>query len=82
MVPQEAMPGIMYGDSLPNHNEVDAVAGAYVQAIGKGNFRKLSPVWKQGLCAIYDTYLEERPKNLLAKEKLTLREALLMKYYS
>lgn len=35
MVPQEAMPGIMYGDSLPNHNELDAVAGAYVEAIGK-----------------------------------------------
>ena len=29
MVPQEAMPGIMYGDSLPVHNELDAVAGAY-----------------------------------------------------
>lgn len=69
MVPQEAMPGIMYGDSLPNHNEVDAVAGAYVQAIGKGNFRKLSPVWKQGLCAIYDTYLGECPKEFTYKGK-------------
>ena len=36
MVPQDAMPGIAYGDSLPNHNELDAVAGAYVEAIGKG----------------------------------------------
>lgn len=69
MVPQEAMPGIMYGDSLPNHNEVDAVAGTYVQAIGKGNFRKLSPVWKQGLCAIYDTYLGECPKEFTYKGK-------------
>ena len=33
LVPQEAMPGIMYGDSLPVHNELDAVAGAYVEAI-------------------------------------------------
>ena len=38
LVPQEAMPGIMYGDSLPVHTELDAVAGAYVQAIGKGRF--------------------------------------------
>ncbi len=62
MVPQEAMPGIMYGDSLPVHNELDAVAGAYVDAIGKGKLKKLSPVWKKGLSAIYDTYLGECPK--------------------
>lgn len=62
MVPQDAMPGIMYGDSLPVHNELDAVAEAYVQAIGKGKFSKLTPVWKNGLRSIYDTYLGECPK--------------------
>ena len=62
LVPQDAMPGIMYGDSLPVHNELDAVAGAYVQAIGKGKFSKLTPVWKDGLRSIYDTYLGECPK--------------------
>ena len=62
LVPQEAMPGIMYGDSLPVHNELDAVAGAYVKAIGKGNFSKLTPVWKKGLSAIYDTYLGKCPE--------------------
>ncbi|WP_299232801.1 C1 family peptidase [uncultured Bacteroides sp.] len=62
LVPQDAMPGIMYGDSLPVHNELDAVAGAYVQAIGKGKFSKLTPVWKNGLRSIYDTYLGECPK--------------------
>ena len=62
MVPQDAMPGIMYGDSLPVHNELDAVAGAYVEAIGKGKFSKLTPVWKNGLRSIYDTYRGECPK--------------------
>lgn len=62
LVPQEAMPGIMYGDSLPVHNELDAVAEAYVKAIGKGKFSKLTPVWKEGLRSIYDTYLGECPK--------------------
>ena len=61
IVPQEAMPGIMYGDTLPVHNELDAVAGAYVNAIAKGNFSKLTPVWKKGLSAIYDTYLGTCP---------------------
>ena len=69
MVPQEAMPGIMYGDSLPNHNELDAVAEAYVKAIGKGNYKKLSPVWKNGVTAIYDTYLGECPKEFSYKGK-------------
>lgn len=61
LVPQEVMPGIMYGDTLPVHNELDAVAGAYVNAIAKGNFSKLTPVWKKGLSAIYDTYLGTCP---------------------
>ena len=69
MVPQEAMPGIMYGDSLPVHNELDAVAEAYVKAIGKGNFSKLTPVWKKGLSSIYDTYLGECPKEFTYKGK-------------
>lgn len=69
MVPQEAMPGIMYGDSLPVHNELDAVVGAYVEAIGKGKFSKLTPVWKNGLRSIYDTYLGECPKEFTYKGK-------------
>lgn len=69
MVPQDAMLGIMYGDSLPVHNELDAVAGAYVEAIGKGKFSKLTPVWKNGLRSIYDTYLGECPKEFTYKGK-------------
>lgn len=69
MVPQKAMPGIMYGDSLPVHNELDAVAGAYVRAIGKGNFSKLTPVWKNGLSAIYDTYLGQCPERFTYQGK-------------
>lgn len=69
MVPQDAMPGIAYGDSLPNHNELDAVAGAYVEAIGKGKQSKLSPVWKNGVSAIYDTYLGACPQEFTYKGK-------------
>ena len=62
LVPQTAMEGIMYGDTLPVHNELDAVAGAYVEAIAKGKLTKLSPVWKKGVSAIYDTYLGQCPE--------------------
>ena len=57
------MPGIMYGDSLPVHNELDAVAEGYINAIAKGKLTKLTPVWKKGLSAIYDTYLGACPEN-------------------
>ncbi len=67
MVPQEAMPGIMYGDSLPNHGELDAVAEAYVNAIAKGKQKKLSPVWKSGLTNIYDNYLGQCPSEFTYK---------------
>ena len=69
MIPQEAMPGIMYGDSLPVHNELDAVAAGYVNAIAKGNLKKLTSVWKNGLSAIYDTYLGVCPKEFTYKGK-------------
>ena len=69
LVPQEAMPGIMYGEKLPVHNELDAVAGGYVNAIAKGHLRKLSPVWKQGLSAIYDTYLGKCPETFTYEGK-------------
>ena len=64
LVPQEAMPGIRYGwtagDTLPVHNELDRVAGGYVK--GLSGLKRLSPVWRDGLQAIYDTYLGPCPE--------------------
>lgn len=65
LVPQDAMPGIRYGEALPVHNELDAVAGAYINAIAKGSFKKLTPVWKEGFIKIYDTYLGECPEKFV-----------------
>lgn len=63
LVPQEAMPGIRYGlwpnDTLPVHSELDAVAGGYIKALK--NMKRISPVWKEGLQAVYNTYLGECP---------------------
>ena len=69
LVPQEAMNGIMYGDTLPVHTELDAVAEAYVNAIAKGKLTKLTPVWMNGLNAIYDTYLGKCPEKFSYKGK-------------
>ncbi len=64
MVPQTAMPqpGTLYGDTLPNHNELFNIAEAYVAAIAKGSQKKLSPVWFNGLNAVYDSYLGKVPE--------------------
>ncbi len=72
LVPQSEMPGIKYGstpaDTLPVHKELDAVANGYVKALGR-SLGKLTPVWKQGLQAVYDTYLGECPKEFVVDGK-------------
>lgn len=71
IVPQEAMPepGSLYGDPLPNHNELFNIAEAYVNGIAKGKQTKLSPIWFNGLNSIYDQYLGECPKEFTYKGK-------------
>lgn len=71
IVPQEAMPqpGTLYGDTLPNHNEVDLVAGAFVRALAKSNLRKLTPVWTKAFSGIYDAYLGECPEKFTYQGK-------------
>jgi aminopeptidase C len=64
LCPQDAMPqpGTLYGDTLPNHNEVSQLAESYVASLAKGEQQKLSPVWKNGLQSIYNSYLGECPE--------------------
>lgn len=64
MVPQGAMPepGTLYGDSLPNFNELFTIATGYVDGIAKGKQSKLTPAWFKGLNAILDTYLGVCPE--------------------
>ena len=71
IVPQDAMPfpGSLYGDSLFNFNQLDAVASAYVSAIAKGNLKKISPTWKSDLFNIYKNYFGELPKTVVAGGK-------------
>jgi aminopeptidase C len=61
MVPEDVMPGIMYGANKHDHSELSAVAEAYVGAITKGNLKKISNVWQNGLSGIYDAYLGKCP---------------------
>ena len=69
LVPEAEMrPGVMYGDTLSNHNELTAVSNAVVDAIAKGRSRSLQKdannqmLWKKAIEAIHDIYLGERPE--------------------
>lgn len=63
--PQDAMPapGSLYGDSLFNFNQLDAVAGGYVNAIAKGKLKKISTTWRKDLSSIYANYFGELPRS-------------------
>ncbi len=71
LVPQTAMPGIRYGwtanDTLPVHAELDKVAGGYLK--GLTGLKRISPVWREGLQAIYDTYLGKCPDSFVFEGK-------------
>lgn len=69
LVPQEAMPGIAYGDTLPNHNEVDAITKGFLSGLTNGKLKKLSPVWKNAFQAIWDTYLGKCPEKFTYQGK-------------
>ena len=62
LVPQEIMPGILYGstpaDTLPVHTELDAVAGSFVDAVTNSGLKKLTPAWKKALTAIYHEFVK------------------------
>ena len=69
LAPEEEMrPGVMYGDTLSNHNELTAVSDAVVAAIAKGKLTSLQKdannkmLWKKAIEAIHDIYLGERPE--------------------
>ena len=70
IVPDNAMPaGVMYGDTLANHSDLDAAAKAYVDVIAKSSASKISPLWRRPLEAIYETYLGKLPQEFTYKGK-------------
>jgi bleomycin hydrolase len=61
VVPDEIYDGLTIGDSLPVHNEMNAVLRGYVDQVIKNPNRKLTPVCMQGYNGILDAYLGAEP---------------------
>lgn len=70
LVPESCMrPGVMYGDTLSNHNELSALTDAMVAAIAKNDkLKKLQStpegelLCKKAIAAVHDVYLGPRPE--------------------
>ena len=68
LVPESEMrPGVMYGDTLSNHNELSAVSDAVVAAIARQKTLQKNAnnelLWKKAVQAVHDIYLGERPES-------------------
>ena len=68
LVPESEMrPGVMYGDTLSNHNELSAVSDAVVAAIARQKTLQKNAnnelLWKKAVQAVHDIYLGARPES-------------------
>lgn len=61
-VPQSAYEGLNYGSDINRHGEMEAILTAMLDAVIENKNRSLSPVWKQAMNAVLDTYLGTTPK--------------------
>ena len=62
-------PGTLYGDTLPNHNEVDLVATAFVDALATSKLKKLSPYGNRLSAVSMMLTWANAPKNSLTKAR-------------
>ncbi len=69
LVPEDAYPGLNYGESKHVHMEMDEVLKNFVEAIVKDPNKKLTPVWHNAFNRILDTYLGDYPKEFTYKGK-------------
>jgi bleomycin hydrolase len=68
-IPEEAYPGIQYGEEKHVHTELAAVLKAYLDAVLTSGSKRLSTVWETGFESILDTYLGKVPETFQYKGK-------------
>lgn len=57
IVPEEAFPGLNYGEKKHVHGELDHVLDAYINAVVENKNRTLSTAWIRGFDGVLDAYL-------------------------
>lgn len=69
LVPEEAYPGLLYGEDKHVHGEMDGILSGLVKTVvGKPN-RKVSTAWQNAFDGVLDAYLGEEPQTFTYKGK-------------
>ncbi len=80
ILPEQAFPGLDYGEKKHVHSEMDHVLEAYIKAVVDNKNKKLSTAWLKGFDGILDAYLGADPEKFEYKGKeytpLTFRDEL------
>ncbi len=69
IVPNEAMPGLAYGETGHKHGEMEDGLAGYITGIMKNSNKKLSSAWYNGFSGILDAYLGAKPQSFTYKGK-------------
>lgn len=69
IIPEEAYPGLNYGEDNHKHYEMCDVMEAYLQGVLKNSNKRLSTAWLPGFIGILDAYLGEVPKTFTVNGK-------------
>lgn len=69
IVPEEAYPGLNYGEDKHVHGELCDLLTGYVKTIVRKPNRRISTAWRQGFNGILDAYLGELPQTFVYEGK-------------
>ena len=69
VVPNEAMPGLNYGETGHKHGELADGLTGYLEGIHKNGNKRYSTAWFTGFKGILDAYLGEKPQSFTYKGK-------------
>lgn len=69
MVPEDAYPGLNYGEEKHDHYEMATVMESMLKAVVKKPSKKISTAWRRALNGVLDAYMGEVPTEFTYKGK-------------
>lgn len=69
IVPEEAYPGLNYGEDKHVHGEISDLLTGYVKTIVRKPNRRISTAWRKGFNGILDAYFGELPETFVYEGK-------------
>lgn len=69
LVPEEAYPGLNYGEDKHNHGELDGILEGIVETIVKNPNKRVSTAWPKAVSGVLDAYLGAEPATFTYKGK-------------